>query len=71
MYEEVKEAIIKILGTNANDNNSKVSKDVEVLSRCVKYLATQIKITKRWCQDEGKEHVDSVLESTKKILEEF
>lgn len=46
----------------------KVDSDMAKLVKTVNYLTTQLVITRRWCDEEGKEHIKSVLESAESIL---
>lgn len=71
MHDEIKEELIKIMGTDAFNNGS-TSKDVEILVKCIKYMNTQLKIVqKNYCDEEGKEHIDTVLKNSKEILQKF
>lgn len=38
------------------------------LNKAIVYLETQLKITKRFCDEKGKEHIDSVLKNVNEIL---
>lgn len=67
---EIQNILQNLLGKNAIDNAHKVDDDFRKLTLAVSYLALQIEITKRWCDEEGKEHVDTVINKTKEILNE-
>lgn len=66
---KIRTSIVNMLGENAHNNNYSVDTDFGKLCNAVNYLVTQIQITKGWCDDEGKGHVDSVIENTAAILE--
>jgi len=68
--KEVNDILIKMLGNNAFENYMQVSPDFGKLVKTVNYLTIQLKITGRWCDDEGKEHIKSVIETVKNILDE-
>jgi hypothetical protein len=67
---EIDDILSTLLGRNAFNNSMKVSPDFGKLVKTVNYLTTQLKITGRWCDDEGKEHIKSVIETVKNILDE-
>lgn len=60
--------LIEMLGKNAFNNNMKVDSDMAKLVKTVNYLTTQLIITRRWCDEEGKDYIKSVLESAESIL---
>lgn len=60
--------LIEMLGRNAFNNGMKVDSDMAKLVKAVNYLTTQLVITRRWCDEEGKEHIESVLKSAESIL---
>lgn len=68
--EEINNLLTLMIGKNAFNNSMKVSSDFGKLVKAVNYLTIQLKITGRWCDDEGKEHIKSVIESTKNILKD-
>jgi ribosomal protein S15P/S13E len=71
MHDEIKDELIKIMGTDAFNNGS-TSKDVEILVKCIKYMNTQLKIVqKNYCDEEGKEYINTVLKNSKEILQNF
>lgn len=68
--QKIKELLIEMLGSNAYNNNMIVERDLSRLVKAVNYLTSQIEITKRWCDDEGKDHINKVIETTVKILQQ-
>ncbi|MEI6059408.1 MAG: hypothetical protein WCR72_01815 [Bacteroidota bacterium] len=60
--------LIEMLGKNAFNNDMKVDSDMAKLVKTVNYLTIQLVITRKWCDEEGKEHIKSVLESAESIL---
>lgn len=69
MEEKVlKEIFIKIFGEEAYKHEGKVSDSTIRLFKAIRYYDTQFKITKRWCDEEGKEHIDGVRKTAFRIL---
>jgi hypothetical protein len=66
--KDISELLTLMIGKNAFNNSMKVSSDFGNLVKAVNYLTIQLKITGRWCDEEGKEHIKGVIESTKEIL---
>lgn len=67
---EITKILSEMLGNNAYGNQFEVESDFRKLALCVDYLAIQINITKRWCDEDGKQHIDDVIKSAKEILTE-
>jgi hypothetical protein len=44
--------------------------NVGYLKDALEYTITQIRVLKSWCDDDGKEYADSVLEEVKKMLKD-
>jgi len=68
MSEEITNTLIEMLGRNAIENDMVVDKDFGSLCSAVSYLVIQLKITRQWCDEHGKEHIEDVLGSVRKIL---
>ena len=68
MESKIEDQLQAYLGKNAFENNMQVEKDFSALVGALRYLVTQIQITARWCDEEGKAHVETVLQSTNEIL---
>lgn len=68
MDNELKEIFIKIFGEEAYKHEGKVSESTIRMFKAIRYYHTQLKITRRWCDEEGKEHINSVLKSGIRIL---
>lgn len=66
--EMVKDILVKMLGDNAYNNTFAVDEDFKKLALAVDYLVIQILITKRWCDEDGQYHVDSVIDELLKII---
>jgi hypothetical protein len=66
--KEIKAALIEMLGKNAYNNSMQVTTDTAKLIKCVDYLTIQLNMIKRWCDDEGKRHIDDVINNIKNIL---
>ena len=49
--------LIEMLGKNAFNNDMKVDSDMAKLVKTVNYLTTQFVITRRWCDEEGKDYL--------------
>lgn len=64
----MKKILIEILGKHAYNNGMKVDPEMEKLLKAVDYLIAQLLITRRWCNEEGNEHVSKVLNVTELIL---
>jgi hypothetical protein len=66
---DIKTELIKILGEDVyNTHSFVVPENTKKMVKVIDYLFSQIQITKRWCDDDGKEHVDGVIENVKKML---
>lgn len=68
--DEIEARLIQMLGINAFNNGFEVDADFARLCKSVRYLVTQIGITARWCDEDGKEHVEKVLMSTVELMSE-
>ena len=68
--KEVSELLKQMLGKNAFNNGMKVEIDFGRLVKAVNYSVTQLKITERFCETEGKEHIEEVIENIKNILKD-
>lgn len=66
--QNLKEIFIKIFGEEAYKHEGKVSDSTINLFKAIRYYDTQLKITKRWCDEEGKKHIDGVLKTALRIL---
>jgi len=65
---EIKDILKQMLADNAFNNQMQVEEDFSKAIQAINYLMTQLDITKRFCTEEGKEHIQSVIESTIEIL---
>ena len=68
--DEIEARLIQMLGRNAFNNSFEVDADFARLCKSVRLLVAQIGITARWCDEDGKEHVDKVLKSTVELMSE-
>lgn len=66
--EEVKVLLKTILGDSAYNNSMIVPKDISKLVKSVDYLTIQLQMVKRWCDDDGKNHIDEVINNLVGIL---
>lgn len=66
--EEVKVILKDILGRSAYNNSMIVPKEISKLVKSVDYLTVQLQMTKKWCDDDGKRHVDEVINNLIGIL---
>jgi hypothetical protein len=44
------------------------TENILYLKDALEYTITQLRVLKAWCDDDGKEYIDSVLEKVKEIL---
>jgi hypothetical protein len=68
--ERIEEILKQMLGEEAFNNSMKVQPDFARLAKTVNYLIMQLNITKRFCEEEGKDHIDSVIKNARGILED-
>jgi len=66
--KELKEILAKILGEEATNNDMETPKNVIKLTKAVNYLATQMSIIGKTCNEEDKDYIDRVIENVKEIL---
>lgn len=66
--KEITKLLTGLLGKNAYNNAFEVEKDFRNIALCVDYLTMQLLITKRWCDEDGKQHIDTVIENVKGML---
>lgn len=67
---ELDEILEKMLRKNALKNQMLIEKDFAKLVESVRYLHTQLKLTKRFCEKEGGNHIEEVILASKGILSE-
>lgn len=66
---DIKAELVKILGEDVyNTHSFVVPENTKKMVKAIDYLFAQIQITSKWCDEEGKEHVEDVVKTVKDIL---
>ena len=66
--DKIDNLLMEVLGRNAFNNDMKVDSDVTKLVKTITYLKSQLIINERWCDVDGKKHINEVMEQAESIL---